>query len=687
MRAVVSAARAAASTRAFTMCWALCLILNPPADAAESLSTEIPTRPAELESVIVTAHPIPGTEDELAAPAQVLTGSRLDARRAVSIGEMLSGLPGVSASAFGPNASRPIVRGLDGDRLKVLSNGVPILDASAASPDHAVAAESLLIDRVEVLRGPAALRFGGGAIGGVVNLIDGRIPEVPIESFSSQADVRQGGAAHESAGIFRLDGGNGRIAWHADALARRSSDLSIPGFSRVPVLRSAQPDAARDLSGRLPNSAANAQGMTFGIARTEAEGFFGLALSQTSQRYGTTLFEDGVPIAIDLVQTRLNLSARQSGVAGGTLSIAGALSQYRHAELAGDVVGTEFRHQGGDGRIEWNRQLGPARWVIGGQWGTQTLRVTGEEAFLPVNRGEQSALYALVDRTLVKSLRVEAGGRIERVSMRSEAGPIRVDAVDRQFSLRNFSTGAVWSASPTTTLTAHLSHSERAPNAQELLADGVHTATATYEVGDPSLKPEQSNGWNLGLRQSVGPLRLRLDIFEQRFNRFISLRSTGETYHPIDGESTAIAAFGSGAAQSRGAEIDFTWTAWERGAKRLNLEGGYDQVRLTDQTGAPLPRIPAQRWRWAAAWRDGNLSARLEALSARRVSRVAIEETPTPGWTRIDAWLGWTLAPNWQVQLTGRNLTNAVIRDHTSFLKDSSIAGGRSVLLSLRFQQ
>jgi iron complex outermembrane receptor protein len=165
------------------MCWALCLILNPPADAAESLSTEIPTRPAELESVIVTAHPIPGTEDELAAPAQVLTGSRLDARRAVSIGEMLSGLPGVSASAFGPNASRPIVRGLDGDRLKVLSNGVPILDASAASPDHAVAAESLLIDRVEVLRGPAALRFGGGAIGGVVNLIDGRIPEVPTESF------------------------------------------------------------------------------------------------------------------------------------------------------------------------------------------------------------------------------------------------------------------------------------------------------------------------------------------------------------------------------------------------------------------------------------------------------------------------------------------------------------------------
>lgn len=694
MRAVSSAARLTArptaqpslGIRAFAICWALCLIPDPAAEAAELLTTVAAPQSTELESVTVTAHPLPGSADELAAPAQVLNGSRLDARRALSIGDMLSGLPGVSASAFGPNASRPILRGLDGDRLKVLSNGVPVLDASAASPDHAVAAESLLIDRVEVLRGPAALRFGGGAIGGVVNLIDGRIPETPVERFSGQADVRHGGAARESAGTFRLDGGDGRVAWHADALARRSSDLNIPGFSRTSVLRSAQPDAARDLWGRLPNSAASAQGVTFGIARTAPEGFVGVALSQNSQRYGTTLFEDGAPVEIDLVQTRLDLSGRRSGVAGGTLSMAGALSQYRHAELTDRAVGTEFRNQGGDGRLEWSRQVDRTRWVIGGQWSAQTLRVTGEEAFLPVSRSEQSALYLLVDRTLLESLRVEAGGRIEQATVRSESGPIRLDAIDRQFAPRNFSTGAVWSASPTTKLTAHLSHSERAPNAQELLADGVHTATATYELGDPGLRPEQSNGWNLGLRESVGLLSLRLDVFEQRFNRFISLRSTGERYQPADGESTAIAAFTAGAAQSRGAEIDLNWIAWERGAKRLSIEGGYDQVRLVDQTGSPLPRIPAQRWRSAAAWRDGNLAARLEVLSARQVSRIATDETPTPGWTRIDAWLSWNLAPSWQVQLTGRNLTNAVIRDHTSFLKDVSIAGGRSVLLSLRFQ-
>lgn len=165
-------------------------VANSPAAPKPSTGS---TRSSELDAVIVTANPLGGRADELAAPVQILFGPQLDARRSVTIGEMLSGLPGVSASAFGPNASRPIMRGLDGDRLKVLSNGVPVLDASAASPDHAVAAESLLLDRVEVLRGPAALRFGGGAIGGVVNLIDGRIPQTPIDGMTAQADLRQGG--------------------------------------------------------------------------------------------------------------------------------------------------------------------------------------------------------------------------------------------------------------------------------------------------------------------------------------------------------------------------------------------------------------------------------------------------------------------------------------------------------------
>ena len=683
------------------------------------------TRPPEFEAVIVTANPLGGRADELAAPVQVLFGSQLDARRSVTIGEMLSGLPGVSASAFGPNASRPIMRGLDGDRLKVLSNGVPVLDASAASPDHAVAAESLLLDRVEVLRGPAALRFGGGAIGGVVNLIDGRIPQTPIEGMTAQADLRQGGAARESAGTVRLDAGDGRFAWHVDGLARRSGDLTIPGFSRTQVLRAKEADPDRDVQGRLPNSAANAQGMTFGLSRTDADGHMGFALSQNSQRYGTTLFEGRAPIAIDLVQTRLDGSLRQAGVAGGTLALVGAWSQYRHAELAREVVGTEFRNQGGDARLEWSRQSGLTRWLVGGQLASQTLRVSGEEAYLPVNRRDQSAAYVVVDHSLSESLRLEAGGRVEQVGVQSEGGRIRdgwiiagesirqntglppgvgggsaagfsvgssagatpgAIATDRRFGLRSVSLGSVWTVSPTTRLSLHASHTERAPNAQELFADGVHTATAIYEVGNPGLSPEQSKGLNLGWRETAGTWRWRVDVFEQHFERFISLRGLGEALHPADSQSIAAAGFSSGAARLRGAEFDLSWVAWERGGRRLSLEAGHDQVRITDPEGLPLPRIPAQRWRLGAAWRDGNLSARLEALNARRVSRIAIDETPTPAWTRLDAWLGWNLAADWQLQLIGRNLSNAVIRDHTSFLKDSSIAGGRSVLLALRLQ-
>ena len=693
-------------------------VANSPAAPKPSTGS---TRSSELDAVIVTANPLGGRADELAAPVQILFGPQLDARRSVTIGEMLSGLPGVSASAFGPNASRPIMRGLDGDRLKVLSNGVPVLDASAASPDHAVAAESLLLDRVEVLRGPAALRFGGGAIGGVVNLIDNRIPQTPIDGMTAQADLRQGGAARESAGTVRLDAGDGRFAWHVDGLARRSGDLTIPGFSRTQVLRAQEADPDRDVQGRLPNSAANAQGITFGLSRTDADGHMGLALSQNSQRYGTTLFESRAPIAIDLVQTRLDGSLRQAGVAGGTLALVGAWSQYRHAELAREMVATEFRNQGGDGRLEWSRQSGLTRWLIGGQLASQTLRVSGEEAYLPVNRSDQSAAYVVVDHALSKSLRIEAGGRVEQHGVRSEGGRIRdgwiiagesirqnsgplagggggssadssagstpgANATDRRFGLRSVSLGSVWTVSPTTSLSLHASHTERAPNAQELFADGVHTATAIYEVGNPGLSPEQSKGLNLGWRETAGPLRWRVDVFEQHFERFISLRGLGEALHPADGESIAAAGFSAGAARLRGSEFDLSWVAWERGGRRLSVEAGHDQVRITDSEGLPLPRIPAQRWRLGAAWRDGNLSARLEAFNARRISRIAIDETPTPAWTRLDAWLGWNLAAGWQLQLIGRNLTNAVIRDHTSFLKDVSLAGGRSVLLALRCQ-
>jgi len=682
----------------------------PRADERSATGAEPKARSTVLERVVVTSAPARSV-DELGSPAQVLTGAQLDARRAGTIGEMLSGLAGVSASAFGPNASRPIVRGLDGDRLKILSNGAPLLDASAASPDHAVAAESLLLDRVEVLRGASALRFGGGSIGGVINLIDDRIPQSPLNELSLRADLRAGGAANESAATTRLDGGDGRLAWHADAMARRAGDLGIPGFARSDTLRAIDADPNRDRSGRLANSATQAQAFAVGASRTEADGHLGVALSQNSQRYGTTLFDAGAPISIDLLQTRLDTSLRQENVSGGTFSFLGALSEYRHAELTREIAGTEFRHQGANGRLEWSRKSGASRWLFGAQYGTQKMRVTGEESFLPVNQTGQTAAYLVVDHALRQDLRLEAGTRLEHVEVSSAGGHSREGwvvtnelprlsasnaaltsptpgelALARSFDLRSWSFGAVWDAAPATTFALHASHSERAPTAQELFADGVHTATATYEIGNPQLRAEQSNGLNLGWRQRLGPLQARLDGFEQRFNRFISLRGLGQAVHPQDNAVVPAGGFLESAAIMRGAELGLNWIAFERGSQRLGLEMGFDQVRITDGQGAPLPRMPPHRWRLASAWRDGNLSARLEALSAGRVNRVALDETPTPSWTRIDAWLGWALTPNWQIQLSGRNLTNASIRDHTSFLKDVTVAGGRSVLLSLRTQ-
>ncbi len=661
-----------------------------------------------LESVVINARPSGQAVEDLTTPAEVLDGSRLDARRATTVGEMLSGLPGVSASAFGPNASRPIIRGLDGDRLKVLTNGVPLLDASAASPDHAVAAEPLLLDRVEVLRGAAALRFGGGAMGGVVNLVDNRIPQEPMNALAARVDLRLGGAAHESAAAARATGGDGRVAWSATALDRRSGDLAIPGFARTAAMRAAGFDALRDPSGHQANSASQAQGATLGVARTATDNFWGLAVSQLTQRYGTTQFEEGLPVTIRMEQTRLDAAGRQAGVAGGSLAVMGAMSQYRHAEIAAGVVGTEFRHQGGDVRLEWTRLLGTTRWVVGAQVAAQEMAVTGAEAFLPSTQSRQNGLYVLADRPLQENFRLEAGARIEHAAVRSMGGHARGDwvlpaivtasgdadlasspgmaALARNFSLGSYSLGGIWTVSAGQSLALRVNHTERAPNAQELFADGPHVATALYELGNPQLGAERANGVDLGWRRRVGPWRAGVDLFAQQFDQWIGLRTIGAASAGGGTESMTAAAFSAGPARFRGAEFTLGWTALETAGRRLLFEAGHDQVRATDASDTPLPRIPAQRWRLRSSWSSGAFNARLDVLRAQRVGRVAVDETPTMGFTRVDAWAGWELTPTWQLQLVARNLTNAVIRDHTSFLKDLTVSGARSVGLTVRGQ-
>jgi iron complex outermembrane recepter protein len=327
-------------------------------------------------TVVVTGNPL--GRDRLLQPFSVLTGEGLAQRRAGTLGDTLDGLPGVAASRFGPNASRPVIRGLDGDRVRLLDNGGGAVDASNLSFDHAVAIDPLAVERVEVLRGPAALLYGGNATGGVVNALDNRIPRVPAAGVGGRAELRLGGAARERAGAAVLEGGAGAFAWHVDAFKRRTDDLRVPRF--VPV----EGDTGLEPATRVRNSASDAKGGALGAGWVGADGFVGAAFDGLRHTYGVTAEPD---VTIRLRRNRVALAGERRGLSGPFTQVAfqAHRTNYEHAEVeGGGEVGTTFSSRGAEMRLQaQHAPLGGLTGSVGVQLDRLDFSALGEEAFVP----------------------------------------------------------------------------------------------------------------------------------------------------------------------------------------------------------------------------------------------------------------------------------------------------------------
>ncbi|NBV01279.1 MAG: hypothetical protein EBS31_07615 [Burkholderiaceae bacterium] len=256
-----------------------------------------------LSPVVVTANPLGNDINDIVAPVSVLGGDQLTQKQSSTLGETLNDLPGISSSNFGPNSSRPVIRGLDGDRVRIMTNGGANLDVSSFSADHAVAIEPLLVEQIEVVRGPAALQYGGSAIGGAVNIIDNRIPKAAQKGTDGRAEVRLGGAEMERAGAAVLNTGNGKLAIHADAAYRQTDDLRIPGNP----LRS----SAIKSGSRLQNTNADQQSGSVGMSATSDHGYAGLSIDSYKNDYGTGLFESGSAKRINMNQDRFTFAGEQ----------------------------------------------------------------------------------------------------------------------------------------------------------------------------------------------------------------------------------------------------------------------------------------------------------------------------------------------------------------------------------------
>ncbi|HVJ36496.1 MAG TPA: TonB-dependent receptor [Stenotrophomonas sp.] len=675
-------------TRRTPLCLALAALLSPalaiaadPTAAADDPPTTDSRHQAasgndrhvkDLDAVTVTASPLGGTASELSRPVEVLAGERLDEARGASLGETVAGLPGVQSSNFGPGVGRPIIRGMDGPRVAIVSGGLATQDVSTVSQDHSPAIEPFLADQIEVLKGPSTLLYGSGAIGGVVNVVDGRIAETPVDGVSGRAEVRfDAGDKSGNTDMFRIDAGNGSgLSIHADGVYRNLNDYDTP-------------------RGRQANSFVDGKSGAVGASMSGDWGFVGVSASRFRDTYGNPgepgdLAAGQRGVWLDMQQDRYELKGGLNDPfgEGSGLHYSFGHTDYAHTEWEGDEPGTTFSKRANEGRVE-------ASFAFGGGWETafgvqgsdSTFSAVGEEAFVPKTDTQAIGVFG-VARNKWGRLQADVGARVDQVKYDTVTG------LSRDFHPGSLSLSGGWRFNEQWRLTANLDHAERAPAEEELFADGPHIATLSYEIGNPDLKKEAANQAELGLNYQNDWLDAKVSAYYNRYNDFIYLADTGgqwyfdeeDEYLPIRQWSQADAIF-----HGFEGEATFHLANNETGAWDLRVFG--DTVRARLDQGGNLPRIAPSRFGAQFRWEAVRWRASLGATRYAKQDKVAVGETPTDGYTLVDAHLAYHLDRGntaWEVFLDGNNLTNQDARVHTSFLKDDVMLPGRNATFGVR---
>ncbi len=648
-----------------------------------------------LAPVFVTANPLGDTD--LIAPATALYGDALTRRQTNSLGETLNGLPGVSTTTYGPMVGRPIIRGMDGDRIRILQNGVAAWDASSLSYDHAVPQEPLTIERVEIVRGPAALLYGGNAIGGVVNTIDNRIPREPIKGLTGGVDASYGGANDARAGAAQVEGGNGQFAFHVDAFDRETSKERIPGFAHSDRQRALDGPDTSEAYGSLPNSDGRWHGGALGGAYTWADGYAGLSYNGYEANYGSVAEDD---VRLRMHQDHVAFASEVRNLRGpfSQLKFDVGYTDYEHKEIDNGETSTTFRNHGYEGRIEArHRKLGPLEGALGVQLSQNTFSALGDEALVPTTQTTNVALFGLEEWNVTDALKLSAGARYEHVKQQpAAAGNGKfASARERDFNAASASLGALYKLTPLWSVAGNAAYTERAPALYELYANGPHDATGQYLIGNPDAQKEKALSSDLSLRFASGPNKGSVGVFYSRFKNYLTEFNTGRLVDDADqlvapGTDGALneAVYRGVRAEFYGVELDGKWRVLQKGAHRVDVElgGDYTHARNMDND-QPLPRIAPLRATLAVDYGYGPFGTRVQLEHAWGQHRVPENDLPTASYTKLGVLLTYAFhvgATNWLAYLRGDNLTNQDIRYASSVVRDIAPEGGRSVMAGLR---
>ncbi|MCE3602526.1 TonB-dependent receptor [Massilia sp. P8910] len=632
---------------------------------------------AVVPKVVVTATPFGKSEgDQILTPAKILAGDELRDKLGSSLGETLSQELGVSASGFGAGASRPIIRGLEGSRVKMLENGMAVADVSGLSNDHAVSADGAVARQIEILRGPAALLYGSGAIGGLVNVVNERIPAALEAHPSGQFETRYSTVDRGRGASGAVDAAVGQIGLHLDGNIRRSDDYKIPDNRML-----GDPASA---SGHLPQSFTRQDTLGAGASLVGDWGHAGVSVATLNNRYGIPTLAGS---QIDQSQIRYDADSLFNKPFAGVenIKVKFGYTDYDHAELDQENhPEVLFKNRSLETRAELTHAP-LAGWH--GTVGMQTenahfsaLSAEGGPDTVPVTRSTSTAAF-LVEETDIGPIKLNAGARLESVKRKPVAHQ------DRQFDLGSYSVGAMWPFMPGYATGATVSLAQRAPATEELYSGGPHDATQTFDIGNADFKKETSRNIELSLQKISGLVRWKANVFQNKVKDFIYGNISGARVDQEGnpGGELLQRIYQQAGASIRGAEAEVSYNQHGEG---LSLRAFADSSRGKLDQGGSLPLQPAARIGADLGYRSGPVRAGVSLLRAQRQDRLAsFEHDATPGYTQLGANLSYTQHIG-NADLTwfmiGRNLLNQDIRLSTSVLKEVSPLPGRNFLFGVR---
>ncbi|HEY4369317.1 MAG TPA: TonB-dependent receptor [Steroidobacteraceae bacterium] len=644
----------------------------------------------KAEEVIVTSSALRESPLEVAQPTAVLAGDSLRRQIAASLGETLSAELGVSSSYFGPTASRPIIRGLGGYRVQTLQDGLASLDVSGLSQDHSVTLESVVAQQIEVIKGPAALLYGSGAAGGLVNVVSNRVPlKAPEKAFSGAAELRGDSAANERTGALSLDGGTGMLALHADYFKRKTDDVEIPDFVQSDALRrqsiaaGEQPD---DIRGHIPNTESDTRGGAFGASLIGERARGGLSWSRYESTYGIPGEESAF---IDMKQDRYDGKADWDLHGPITaLHLSGSYNEYTHTEFEAPAEpGTVFNQKAYDTRFTADNELGAGwRGTVGVQYQHIDFEAIGDEAFVPASTTTASSLFAFEERHFA-DWTIELGARAEQQKIDLDTASTTLPDYDS--TAISVSAGTVWKFAGDDALTLNVTRTQRNPQATELYAnpDVPHVAAQRFETGDPNLDKETAVTADVSLRRTGDGVRWTVSAYYNDYSNYIYENPTGRFVPTDEGDEFQVFEYLQGGAKFHGFEAEVEFPLWQQGEDHLELRLASDYVRGKLDSGEDLPQIPPLRVGGGLHYDLAQWHLGTQLFYYSRQDKVAANELPTPGYTMLDADTSYRLptgTSNVFVFLKGTNLLDEDARQHSSPLKDIAPLPGRSFHVGIR---